>query len=914
MNFIRLCRCRNPRSALASGPALFAAALLLAAPVAAQVRPTPPGGGGVVPPIGGGGGGVVTPPIVIPPGGGGGGVQEPTINAPRGGLIGATLGAAAIVPASAQPPGAAAATYQWTVSGARILGDPRAAAIQFVADRAGTVALSVAIAANGTSYTPSSQVAIFAPDSAGVLTAPARVAANTPTFTASVPAAQNGDRTFRWVVSGDAAIASGQGTASVTLRPGTPGPKEVVCNVTLQNLVTIPVRSYVIVTGNGAPTAVAIANGSGGGTYPAGSRIDIMADPPPAGQVFDRWTGTTEVLGNAPLAPLLPQTTFTVPATPVSLAATYKAAPAWTPTSVPNFNPQPQTGANNVTTTVSSTLTHHVPSGAAGVVFLLHPNGGSGADWFSRPESLRLVRDLVAAGYGVAALDSVARTPAAWSGQTTLAANLDALNHAAAYDRLVASGALAAGRPLFFLGEAAGANAASRIADLLATAVPSRPVRGTVLYLAAGIEALAVTSRVPQFFALAANDDALGAAGLVAARDNSQFLLGRGIATGAFVNPAAPAWPARFLGLGLAAAEAQAVAAALKAADLLDANDYPRYVPTVAAATAALPAALQSRAAQIVAQLAVAAADSELYASAAPRIVGFLNGRAANAAVPPPGRLVNLSTRSKVAFVGDSFAVGFSLSGTERATLLIRGIGPALAKFGVADALFAPRLELNQGARLIASNEGWERAANAAQIRTAAAGVGAFALAAGDADAALLVQLDPGTYTVTLRGLNGTTGAVLAEVYDVSRNGTRLTNLSTLARISEEGELLIPGIVVAGNNPRTLLVRAVGPGLADFGLAADTTLGDPRITVLNGTQTVAANNNWAQAGAAALNAAFPAVGAFPLRNAADSALLDALAPGSYTLQAGATPVANLPAGGTGPNMVGAVLVEVYEVP
>ncbi|PAW68478.1 MAG: hypothetical protein B9S34_02475 [Opitutia bacterium Tous-C1TDCM] len=841
-------------------------------------------------------------------------MQEPTINAPRGGLVGATLVANAVIPAALRPPDTTAATYQWTISGARILGDPRAAAIQFVADRAGTVALSVALAANGTTYSPSAQVAVFAPDSAGSLSAPARVATDTATFTASVPAAQNGDRTFRWTVSGDAAIASGQGTASVTLRPGTPGTKAVVCNVTLQNLVTIPVRSFVIVTGNGAPTAVTIANGSGGGTFPAGSRVDIMADPPPAGQVFDRWTGMTEVLGTAPLAALLPQTTFTVPATPVSLTATYKAAPGWTTTSLANFNPQTQTGANNVATTVSSTLTYHVPPGAAGVVFLLHAAGDAGADWFSRPEALRLARDLVAAGYGVAALDSISRTPANWGNQATLTANLDALNHAAAYDRLVASGALAAGRPLFFLGEGAGANAASRIADLIANATPARPVRGTVLYLAPGIEALAVTSRVPQFFALAANDTTLGAAGLTTARDNSQFLLGRGIATGAFANPAAPVWPSRFRGLGLSAADAGAVAAALKAADLLDANDYPRYVPTVAAATALLPASLQPRAADIVAQLAVAAADNELYASAAPRIVGFLNARAANAPVPPPGRLVNLSTRSKIAFVGDSFAVGFSLGGTERATLLIRGIGPALAKFGVADALFAPRLELNQGTRLLASNEGWDRAANAAEIRTAAAGVGAFALAAGDADAALLVQLDPGTYTVTLRGRNGTTGAVLAEVYDVSRNGTRLANLSTLARITDEGELLIPGIVVAGNNPRTLMVRAVGPGLADFGLGAESTLGDPRITVLSGTQTVAANNNWGQAGAAALNAAFPAVGAFPLRNAADSALLDALPPGSYTLQAGATPVANLPVGATAPNIVGSVLVEVYEVP
>jgi hypothetical protein len=286
--------------------------------------------------------------------------------------------------------------------------------------------------------------------------------------------------------------------------------------------------------------------------------------------------------------------------------------------------------------------------------------------------------------------------------------------------------------------------------------------------------------------------------------------------------------------------------------------------------------------------------------------------------VPPPGRLVNLSTRTKIAYLGDTFTLGFNLAGTQRATLLIRGIGPALAKFGLPGALPAPRLEINQGGRLVTANEGWEKAANAAQIATAATSVGAFQLGAGDLDTAVLLTLDPGSYTATVKGLNGATGDVLAEVYDVSKNGTRLTNLSTLAAITADGELLIPGIVVAGNNPRTLLVRAVGPGLSDFGLSASAVLGDPRVSILNATgQAVAANNNWSQAGAnsdaATLNAVFPAVGAFPLKTTnSDAALVAALAPASYTLQAGAAPVP--PTQQLTPNGVGSLLVEVYEVP
>jgi len=889
----------------------------------------PPGGGGVLP----GGGGVIIGGggIIIGGGGGGGAVTQPTIIAPRGAIAGDTVTALALLgPVTAPATGQAASpsTYQWTISGGRFTSDPRTASVQFIADSAGTVSLAVTIGANGTSYNPTATVTVISAATAGAITTTSTVATNAATLAASVPPAQIGDRTFRWVVTGDAAITAGQGTAEVTLRPGTPGLKLVTCNVTLQNLVTVPVRAYVVVTGAGAPTTVTVNGGSGSGTYPAGTRIDVFAHVPPAGQVFDKWTGDVAVLGAAAIGPSLAHAVIVAPTTPVTLTATYKAAPAWTPTTIANFNPQTQTGANNATTTVSTTLAYHLPANANGVVFLMHANGGSTADWFTRPEQLLLARDLVAAGYGVAALNSLNRTQGNWGAQAVLANNLDALNHAAALDRFVRDGALGPTKPIFFLGEAAGANAALRFADLLATGAAARPVKGAVLYLSPGLETLAVTSRVPQFFALAVNDDVLGAAGLADARDNALLLTGRGVANGLVTNAVSPVHPGRFRALSATAStftatDADAIWTAVKAAGFLDANNYPKAIPTPAALTTALPTAHQSRAADVAAQLAVAAGAREFFSDANARVIAFLNNRAADAPVPAPGRLVNLSTRTKIAYLGDTFALGFNISGTQRATLLIRGIGPALTKFGLPGALTAPRLEVNQGATVIASNEGWEKAANAAQITTAAASVGAFALAPGDLDSAVLLQLDPGTYTATIKGLNGTIGDVLAEIYDVSRNGTRLTNLSTLAKIANEGDLLIPGIVIAGNNPRTLVVRAVAQGLSEFGLSADTTLGDPRISILttvNGNvQTVATNNNWAQGGAATLSAAFPAVGAFPLRSANDAALLNALAPGNYTLQAGAAPLATVPAGQppattAAPNQTGTVLVEVYEVP
>ena len=908
------------------------ALLFLARPSHGQIitRPIDPGGGGVlVPPPGGGGpggGGVIGIPInpinPINPGGGGAVPTGPRIVTDAGMLSGQSSQASVVLPAtpapaaSGQGSGTTPATlYQWTISGGRITSDPTQQSVAFTADTAGTVALNVVVGSGTAAQSTSAEVTVLSPALAGAISSPATARTNAPPVAATVPAAQNGDRTFRWSVSGTgAAIASGQGTNAVTVRPGSPGLLEVMCDVTLQRLATVTLRSFVMVNGDGPPAALTVNQGAGGGTHPAGSRVDIFADPPASGQVFDRWVGDTGTLGNAALAASSPHAIVTLPATGATLTATYKSAAPWTPTVVNGFNP---IAASNPS---GATLTYHIPAQARALVFLLHENGGAAQNWFSRPEHLTLARDLVAANFGVAALNSANRVVGTWSAQASLAANPDAATIAAAIDRFTREGLLTATTPVFLLGVAGGGDAAARYGQMLAGATPARSIAGVVLYCATGGTMSAATSRVPQFFALAAHDDALGSAGMAEARENSQLLAGRGIATAVISNTASPVPAARLRSLGLNApafstGDAQAIHTALKTAGMLDANNYPKSVPTVDAVRTILPAAHQARAADVVAQLAVAYAAQEFFSDANARVITFLNGRVANAATPPPGRLVNLSTRTQIAYLGDTFTLGFTLTGPQRATVLIRGVGPGLARFGVRDPLPALRLEVARSGAVISSNEGWDRAGNAAEILAAGASVGAFALTRGDLDTAVLLTLDPGAYTASIKSINGAVGATLAEVYDVSKNATRLTNLSALAKVGQDGEFLLPGIAIAGNNPRTLLVRAVGPGLAELGLAADSLLDDPRLVIMSSNgQPVAANNNWTQTDPATLNAVFSRVGAFPLRNASsDAALVNALPPGNYIVQATAAP---FPAGTTTvlPNTAGTVLVEVYEVP
>lgn len=890
--------------------------------------PINPGGGG------GGGGGITLPinpigpvnPInPINPINPGGNVPStgPRIVTDAGMLAGKSTQASIVLPVSttaASGSTATTTTYQWTISGGRITSNPTLQTVSFTADNAGTIALNAVITINGASQSTSAEVTVLSPVLAGAITAPATARANANPLAATVPAAQNADRTFRWSLAGTgAAIASGQGTNSITLRPGAAGLLEVMCDVTLQRLATVTLRSFVVVTGEGANSTLTINSGTGGGTYSAGSRVDIFADPPAAGQVFDRWVGDVAILGNAALAASLPHAVITVPATPATLTATYKSVPEWTPIVVNNFNPIAQTSPTG------TTFSYHIPSSAVGVVFLLHETGGTASGWFTRPEHLSLARDLVAAGFGVAALNSVNRVTSAWSTQATLATNPDATTLAAARERFVRDGLIAATTPLFLIGTGAAGDAAAQYAQQLASSTPARPVKGVVLYCATGGPSLAMTSRVPQLFALATHDEMLGATGNADARENAQLLTGRGIATGVVNNTTSPipAGRLRMLGFGsssFTSSDAQAIWNALKTAGILDSNNYPKSLPTFDAVRAALPAAYQSRAADVLSQLAVAFAGQEFYSDANARVINFLTARLNDAPSPAPGRLVNLSTRTRIAYLGDTFTLGFTLTGNQRATLLIRGVGPALARFGLREAVPALRLEVNRGATLVAANEGWDRTGNPAEIVTASTAAGAFPLARGDLDTAVLLTLDPGAYTATIKSINGAVGDALAEIYDISRNGTRLTNLSALAKIGADGEVLIPGVIVAGNNPRTVVVRAIGPGLADLGLSSDTLLSDPGLTVLNGAgQMLASNNNWSQSGTgtdpATLNSVFSAVGAFPLRATnGDAALVSALAPGSYTLQAIATPFLSLPGGAFSPASTGRVLIEVYEVP
>jgi outer membrane protein assembly factor BamB len=127
--------------------------------------------------------------------------------------------------------------------------------------------------------------------------------------------------------------------------------------------------------------------------------------------------------------------------------------------------------------------------------------------------------------------------------------------------------------------------------------------------------------------------------------------------------------------------------------------------------------------------------------------------------------LVNISARADVGTGANVLIAGFSIQGSQPASVLLRGIGPTLglAPFNVTGVLAQPEIELfDSSGNRISTNTGW---GGSAALSAAFAQTGAFQLPAGSADAAMIATLPAGNYTLQLSGQNGTTGVGLVEVY-----------------------------------------------------------------------------------------------------------------------------------------------------
>lgn len=255
-----------------------------------------------------------------------------------------------------------------------------------------------------------------------------------------------------------------------------------------------------------------------------------------------------------------------------------------------------------------------------------------------------------------------------------------------------------------------------------------------------------------------------------------------------------------------------------------------------------------------------------------------------------PGVLSNISSRLHVGTDNDVLIGGFIVGGTGAKQVLLRALGPTLSQFGVTGALLDPALELrNSSGGLVAFNNDWGTDSNAQSIPVNLRPPNSL-------ESAILRSLNPGSYTAILRGIHNITGVALFEAYDLDTSATsRLTNISTRGLVQTNSNVMIAGVIVQTSNQK-VIVRALGPTLASFGVTHS--LANPALELHNANGSLlTSNDNWKSTQQAEITAS-----GYAPPNDLESAIVSTLAPGNYTaIVRGVN------------NTTGVALVEVYAV-
>ncbi len=261
--------------------------------------------------------------------------------------------------------------------------------------------------------------------------------------------------------------------------------------------------------------------------------------------------------------------------------------------------------------------------------------------------------------------------------------------------------------------------------------------------------------------------------------------------------------------------------------------------------------------------------------------------------------LANISTRGLVG-TGDNVLIGgFIIQGTSPVTVVLRAIGFSLTAQGVPGALHDPLLTVyDSNNHQIAKNDDWFTSSDGELI-------GSYHLDPPNSiESALYLTLQPGSYTAILESFSNAdqgaeTGVGLFELYDLQLSGQtgRADNISTRGQVLGGDNVLIGGFIIGGSEAKPVVVRAIGPSLADQNVA--NALADPSLDLRDADGNLVQNNdNWGDGPDAA---EIEAEGFAPTRSK-ESALQGTLNPGNYTV---------VVSGVNGATGIG--LVEVYDM-
>ena len=102
---------------------------------------------------------------------------------------------------------------------------------------------------------------------------------------------------------------------------------------------------------------------------------------------------------------------------------------------------------------------------------------------------------------------------------------------------------------------------------------------------------------------------------------------------------------------------------------------------------------------------------------------------------------------------------------------------------------------------------------------------------------------------------------------------SRFLNIATRMRVQSGENVLIAGFIITGTNSKKVIIRGIGPSLAQFFTGV---LANPTLELFQGNTSLASNDDWKQNQTEVQNTGIPPSNDF------ESAIVRTLAPGSYT--------------------------------
>lgn len=271
-------------------------------------------------------------------------------------------------------------------------------------------------------------------------------------------------------------------------------------------------------------------------------------------------------------------------------------------------------------------------------------------------------------------------------------------------------------------------------------------------------------------------------------------------------------------------------------------------------------------------------------------VAALVAGAVAHTATATDLHLYSLSARGQVGTGSSVMISGFSIPAGASKTMLLRAAGPSLSSYGVSGVLANPLLEVyNAAGTKVTSNDDWSSA-----LSSTFSAAGAFSFTTGALDSALVATLEPGNYTAVVSGVGSTTGVSLVEFYDISGTATPLYSISTRGQVGTGDNVLITGFSVTGDSTterRRLLLRGVGPTLANYGVSSSALLANPQLTLYDASgAVVAVNDDWgtvvtpSSPASAVMTSVMSTAGAFAYTGTSsqDAALLVDVPAGNYT--------------------------------